>query len=723
MKTEDIDKRIGMPDVDDEWAKFESEIIDKPTTSRKPLYWGIGIAASIALVAGIFLTQTPTPNPSRTGGELSQISPQHDYIDAPSVQGGEKPTPNPTCTGGGLSQTYPQQDYIDTPPVREGKGVGVQEMGVSSELGIYSVEEQMPQFPGGSRALLDFIAANMRYPDLAMEYGARGRVISTFLIDSLGNVKDIKVMRYLRMSYDTLRLSQETEERQALVKEQIALMLGEESLRILNMMPTWIPGKQMGKPVNVRYTVPIQFKATEEERQTFLAQRENNELEGRIAGLNIEPSSAELGSNAIRVAGSDSVRIGSARRPDSILVVVNGQPLTIAQSELRDIDQHFFDRQQRINNIYIYKDEEATRPYIEKFGELAKYGVIVISTTPFTLVAQLSPEQLKARRKAYLLNSYRKGFVEDANRLNLAPDLFDTDTKERLFGRLTQQYGRVRREYFGPVGSDAKGVYVPLIREAVISVSDIARLRDGKIESERNLQIDSVLTEIGQVAAQADDRIARTDSVVRKAFIFGGTIAETEPRSLNTLLLRNVYHFVQNTTFRFRPDADAPSFWWAEIYQPTSGQRRVDMHLHSVDKLYASDCPEILANRRKVEGMVLNELDEPMADAIVSVGNSTATETVQVKTDSTGHFELWLPFSNASIRIDHIGHVPVYLNQPSDTAIIVRMNPSTIIKDVKVPVKKKGNDIAVELKFPFYSTLQDSYFGHANILQTTSWFL
>ena len=72
--------------------------------------------------------------------------------------------------------------------------MGVQEVGVSSELGIYSVEEQMPQFPGGSRALLDFIAANMRYPDLAMEYGARGRVISTFLVDSLGNVKDIKVV-------------------------------------------------------------------------------------------------------------------------------------------------------------------------------------------------------------------------------------------------------------------------------------------------------------------------------------------------------------------------------------------------------------------------------------------------------------------------------------------------------------------------------------------------
>ena len=55
MKQQDIDKKIGMPDVDKEWTRFERGVIDQKTTSRKSLYWGIGIAASIALVAGIFL--------------------------------------------------------------------------------------------------------------------------------------------------------------------------------------------------------------------------------------------------------------------------------------------------------------------------------------------------------------------------------------------------------------------------------------------------------------------------------------------------------------------------------------------------------------------------------------------------------------------------------------------------------------------------------------------
>ena len=56
MKTEDIDKKIGMPDVDAEWEKFEREVIGKESTSHKSvIMWGLSIAASIALVAGIFL--------------------------------------------------------------------------------------------------------------------------------------------------------------------------------------------------------------------------------------------------------------------------------------------------------------------------------------------------------------------------------------------------------------------------------------------------------------------------------------------------------------------------------------------------------------------------------------------------------------------------------------------------------------------------------------------
>ena len=66
MKQEDIDKKIGMPDVDAEWAKFEREVIGREKASRKPLYWAIGIAASIALRAGLFLFGHDTEEPQQT---------------------------------------------------------------------------------------------------------------------------------------------------------------------------------------------------------------------------------------------------------------------------------------------------------------------------------------------------------------------------------------------------------------------------------------------------------------------------------------------------------------------------------------------------------------------------------------------------------------------------------------------------------------------------------
>lgn len=66
MKQEDIDKKIGMPNVDKEWAKFEREVIGREKASRKPLYWGIGIAASIVLVAGFFLFGHDIEEPQQT---------------------------------------------------------------------------------------------------------------------------------------------------------------------------------------------------------------------------------------------------------------------------------------------------------------------------------------------------------------------------------------------------------------------------------------------------------------------------------------------------------------------------------------------------------------------------------------------------------------------------------------------------------------------------------
>ena len=101
---------------------------------------------------------------------------------------------------------------------------------------VFDMVEQMPQFPGGDRELLSFIAKNLRYPTIAQENGIQGKVFVRFVVSATGDVKDVKVMRSLDPSCD------------------------KEAIRVIQSLPKWIPGKQNGRNVPVYYTVPITFK-------------------------------------------------------------------------------------------------------------------------------------------------------------------------------------------------------------------------------------------------------------------------------------------------------------------------------------------------------------------------------------------------------------------------------------------------------------------------------
>jgi len=100
----------------------------------------------------------------------------------------------------------------------------------------FDVVEEMPEYPGGQSAMLEYLSKNVRYPEEAHKAGKQGRVIATFVVEKDGSITNAKVVR----SIDPL--------------------LDAEALRVISSMPNWIPGKQDGKPVAVKYTVPITFK-------------------------------------------------------------------------------------------------------------------------------------------------------------------------------------------------------------------------------------------------------------------------------------------------------------------------------------------------------------------------------------------------------------------------------------------------------------------------------
>jgi len=101
---------------------------------------------------------------------------------------------------------------------------------------IYQVIEQMPQFPGGESKLLNFINKNLIYPEQSLKEKVQGVVIVRFVVNSKGKVERTEVLRSLNSECD------------------------KESVRVINSLPDFFPGKQNGINVSVWYTMPIRFR-------------------------------------------------------------------------------------------------------------------------------------------------------------------------------------------------------------------------------------------------------------------------------------------------------------------------------------------------------------------------------------------------------------------------------------------------------------------------------
>lgn len=101
---------------------------------------------------------------------------------------------------------------------------------------VFDVVEKMPEFKGGNQALMNYLTANIKYPKEAENKNVQGRVIVQFVVNTDGSIVEAKIAR------------------------SIDPQLDEEALRVVNEMPKWKPGTQKGKPVRVKYTVPIVFR-------------------------------------------------------------------------------------------------------------------------------------------------------------------------------------------------------------------------------------------------------------------------------------------------------------------------------------------------------------------------------------------------------------------------------------------------------------------------------
>jgi TonB family protein len=100
---------------------------------------------------------------------------------------------------------------------------------------VFTEVETDPEFPGGQMALFRHLQTNLRYPTAAREAGKQGTVFASFIIEKDGKLTEIEILRGVSPELD------------------------EEAIRVINLMPDWVPGKQGGEVVRVQFTLPIRF--------------------------------------------------------------------------------------------------------------------------------------------------------------------------------------------------------------------------------------------------------------------------------------------------------------------------------------------------------------------------------------------------------------------------------------------------------------------------------
>lgn len=221
---------------------------------------------------------------------------------------------------------------------------------VVSDDQTFSVVEQMPEYPGGMRAGLEFMARNLRYPTKAQEAGKQGCVIVQFVVRKDGSLSDFKVLR------------------------PVDPWLDAEAIRVISTMPKWKPGMQDGKPVSVKFTLPV----------TFMLEGTNNKPKAGdndvvVVGYGVQKSEESVDVPTIKLHNPmDKLSITGDFKIDSVgsskasgvspLVIMDG--LEVSDDVIKKLNP------KKIQSVSVLKNEAATA----KYGKKGKFGVILITT-------------------------------------------------------------------------------------------------------------------------------------------------------------------------------------------------------------------------------------------------------------------------------------------------------------------------------------------------------
>ncbi len=192
------------------WRVFETKRYDKIEIAD------VGRTAEVVEEEMVEITkQEQKPQPVEVPKQTTQIQVVEDNVEVEDVE-----------INAEVDQNEVIEEYV-APEVEEEEVV---------ETEVFTIVEEMPEFPGGMNKLGEYLAKSIKYPQMAREAGIQGRVFITFVIEKDGSVTNVQVLRPLGGGCD------------------------EEAVRVVKSMPKWKPGKQRGKAVRVSYNLPVNFK-------------------------------------------------------------------------------------------------------------------------------------------------------------------------------------------------------------------------------------------------------------------------------------------------------------------------------------------------------------------------------------------------------------------------------------------------------------------------------
>ncbi|MBE6284482.1 MAG: TonB family protein [Mediterranea massiliensis] len=277
------------------------------------------------------------------GKEVSKI-----LVDGKEVPIGDKEVSKILVDG----KEVPIDEFVENHPAAIGSFAEGEIHSTDAADQVFEIVEEAPEFPGGMQAMMEYLAKNIRYPAKAHEANVQGRVITQFTVGKDGAIRDAKVVRSVSPELDA------------------------EALRVISAMPNWKPGKQGGKAVATRFTVPVVFRLTgDAPEEPTVVNAVGLKVDGNVPMGTVNDVKeylrkgyrAQINYELGDKPSESKIAIRGSQNP---LIVIDGVEKGVGADKLQAVNP------QDVESIEILQPENA----IAKFGDRAKEGAIIVTT-------------------------------------------------------------------------------------------------------------------------------------------------------------------------------------------------------------------------------------------------------------------------------------------------------------------------------------------------------